>query len=226
MQHYLQFSSDNFLLAAGGVLFRLAPSSAPEPEVNTASASRSALASTSQTDALAHPTPTQARPSNINDLQVCILRHRSTGDFVLPKGRKDVNESLEQAAMRETFEETGYACEPLPCPMFTRAPNPELYTGLKPHVEPASTEPFIVTLKMQKDGCAKLIFWYLMRVVSNSTRVDGTQMPNEDFEVEFVDAREAIEKMTKPDYKSALKLAVELVENGMTMTNHRPAFNL
>jgi hypothetical protein len=79
---------------------------------------------------------------------------------------------------------------------------------------------------MQRDGSAKLIFWYLMRVVSNSApRVDGTQMPNENFEPEFIDAREAIAKITKPDHRQVVKLAVELVENGMTMTDHRPAFN-
>ncbi|KXN86929.1 hypothetical protein AN958_09524 [Leucoagaricus sp. SymC.cos] len=171
-------------------------------------------------------TPITSRPSDVNNLQICILHYKTTNDFVLPKGRKDVGESLEQAAVRETFEETGYACEPLPCTMYTRAPNPQLYTGLKPHVEPASTEPFTATLKMQKDGSAKLIFWYLMRVVSNSApRLDGTQMPNEDFEPEFVDAREAIGKITKPDYKTVAKLAVDLIENSMTMSENQPAFN-
>lgn len=236
-QHYLQFSSDNFTLAAGGVLFRLAPKDEPDP--NTTGSSAGSPPTTNgnvinEAPTQTNTTPTtpvsprrQTHPSDMEDLQVCILHHGRTGDFVLPKGRKDTNESLEQAAIRETYEESGYACEPLPCPMFTRAPNPGLYTGLKPHVEPTSTEPFTITLKMQKDGSAKLIFWYLMRVVSNSAqRVAGTQMPNEDFEPEFVAAREAIEKMTKPDYKSVIKLAVDLVENGMTMTDHRPAFNL
>ncbi len=198
--HYLQFSSDNFLLAAGGVLFKLVP---PQSE------------SSSSSSLLSAPT-----------LQICILHHKKTGDFVLPKGRKDVNESLEHAGLRETFEETGYACEPLPCTLFTRAPNPELYTGLEPHVEPKCTEPFTITFRTQRDGCAKVIFWYLMRVASNSAPVvQGSQMPNEDFEPVFLDAREAVRKLTKPEYQGVAKLAVDLVENAMTMTDHRPIFN-
>jgi len=178
---------------------------------------------------LAPPLPDSSSSSSFlttPTLQICILHHKKTGDFVLPKGRKDVNETLEHAALRETFEETGYPCEPLPCTMFTRAPNPELYTGLEPHVEPECNEPFTITFRTERDGSAKVIFWYLMRVVSNSTpRVQGTQMPNEDFESVFVDAREAVRKLTKPEYQGVAKLAVDLVENAMTMTDHRPIFN-
>ncbi|KAF9454592.1 hypothetical protein P691DRAFT_717096 [Macrolepiota fuliginosa MF-IS2] len=189
---YLQFSSDNFLLAAGGVLFRLAP----PPD------------------------------TGIDNLQICVLHHRKTNDILLPKGRKDVGEPIEQAALRETFEETGYACEPLPCPMLTRAPNPNLDTSLRPHVELESTEPFTITVKMLKDGSMKVILWYLMRMVSNSApMVQGTQMANEDFESMWVGARDAARILTRPDYRNVAKLAAELVENGMTMSDHRPAFN-
>lgn len=226
--YYLQFSSDNFVLAAGGVLFRLAPPTdsgaepIPSPSTKPSASTAPTTASTSDTPT----TPVESRPSNMSNLQICILHHKRTNDYVLPKGRKDVNESLEHAAARETFEESGYPCEPLPCPMFTRAPNPDLYTGLQPHVEPASTEPFTITFKTLKDGSGKLIFWYLMRVLSNATpRMEGTQMPNEDFDPIFVDAREGIQMLTKPDYQSVAKLAVELVENGMTRTEHRPSFN-
>lgn len=198
--HYLQFSSDNFLLAAGGVLFKLAP-----PPSDSSSSSS---------------------PLTTPILQICVLHHKKTIDFVLPKGRKDVNETLEHAALRETFEETGYPCEFLPCTMFTRAPNPDLDTGLGPHVETECTEPFTITFRTERDGSAKVIFWYLMRVVSNSTpMVQGTQMPNEDFEPVFVEAREAVRKLTRPEYQGVAKLAVDLVENAMTMTDHRPVFN-
>lgn len=224
-----QFSSDNFVIAAGGVLFRLAPPSDSSEEPSQSSSSTLPTATT--TKPLSNPQPTHTSPttshaSNVNNLQICILRHKRTGDFVLPKGRKDVSEPIERAAVRETFEETGYPCELLPCPMLTRAPNPDLYTGLKPHVEPASTEPITITFKALKDGSVKLIFWYLMRVVSNSaSRVQGTQMPNEDFDPEWVDAREAVRKLTSLDHRNVAKLAVDLVENGLTMTDHRPVFN-
>ncbi len=55
-------------------------------------------------------------------LQVCFLHHTTGDEWMLPKGRQDLGESLSEAAVRETFEETGYACELLPVTMITRAP--------------------------------------------------------------------------------------------------------
>jgi 8-oxo-dGTP pyrophosphatase MutT (NUDIX family) len=171
--------------------------------------------------------PTEYKPVDaINRLQICILRHTETNHFVLPKGRKDVKESLEHAAVRETFEESGFPCELLPCPMSIRAPNPELYIGLRPHIEAASEEPFTMTITTQKDGSLKLIFWYLMRVLSNSApRMERTQMPNEDFDSMFVDAREGINMLTKPEYQNVARSAVELVERAMASPDNRPSFN-
>src|ERR1700733_15655642 len=63
-----------------------------------------------------------------NGLQICLLhspeRDGKRGKWLLPKGRKDMGESIEAAAIRETFEETGYPCEFLPVRMPTRAPAP------------------------------------------------------------------------------------------------------
>lgn len=39
--------------------------------------------------------------------KVLLIRSRKTGEYLLPKGRKDLGEPLEQPALRETFEETG-----------------------------------------------------------------------------------------------------------------------
>ncbi|OAA64007.1 NUDIX hydrolase domain-like protein [Cordyceps fumosorosea ARSEF 2679] len=43
-----------------------------------------------------------------------LIRSRSTGEVYLPKGRKDVHEALPDAALRETWEETGVRAALLP----------------------------------------------------------------------------------------------------------------
>lgn len=41
------------------------------------------------------------------DSKILLIRSRVSGEHMLPKGRKDVGETLEETAKRETFEETG-----------------------------------------------------------------------------------------------------------------------
>jgi 8-oxo-dGTP pyrophosphatase MutT (NUDIX family) len=41
-------------------------------------------------------------------LQVCILYHTISQEYLLPKGRRDLEERTTIAALRETYEETGY----------------------------------------------------------------------------------------------------------------------
>jgi 8-oxo-dGTP pyrophosphatase MutT (NUDIX family) len=73
-----------------------------------------------QVNGIDHAHLSEARKS----LEACILWHSERSEYLLPKGRKDRGESLEQTALRETFEETGYPCKLLPVDMVTRAPEP------------------------------------------------------------------------------------------------------
>lgn len=102
------------------------------------------------------------------DLQLCILYNARRGIWVLPKGRKDCGESIEAAALRETFEETGYSCEFLPCTLETRAPLPgvDLHPSQVLTVERA-TEPFVVTTQQMKNGAMKFIWWFIARPISS-----------------------------------------------------------
>ena len=62
-------------------------------------------------------------PNASRTLQICLI-HASRARWLLPKGRKDVGESIDVTAARETYEETGYVCELVPVHMPTRAPIP------------------------------------------------------------------------------------------------------
>lgn len=59
-------------------------------------------------------------PIDPNQVQICLL-HQPKDDtlkrkekWILPKGRKDLGETVEVTAVRETYEETGFPCELMP----------------------------------------------------------------------------------------------------------------
>jgi 8-oxo-dGTP pyrophosphatase MutT (NUDIX family) len=111
----------------------------------------------------------------------------------LPKGRKDINESIAEAALRETFEETGYKCSnflPLPAPTLAPAP------GTKPMNRPIwNTEAVAIRLwpdshsrKAERVKVQKFVHWYVAEVDVDEKgvpvpRVEGTQLPYEQYDV-------------------------------------------
>lgn len=50
-----------------------------------------------------------------------LIRWRKTDEYMLPKGRKNIAETLEEAALRKTFEETSYKASLLPLLIPTQA---------------------------------------------------------------------------------------------------------
>src|ERR1700683_1542782 len=119
-------------------------------------------------------------------LQICILYHRAKQVYLLPKGRKDCGETVEAAAVRETFEETGYPCELLPCRMPTRAPLPGVNSKDAVRMADGLTEPIVMTLRQLGDAKVKVIWWFATRIKGNAVeKVEGTQTDSEDFESHF-----------------------------------------
>lgn len=59
-------------------------------------------------------------PVNPNQVQICLLFQpkdltlKRREKWILPKGRKDLGETIEATAVRETYEETGFPCEFMP----------------------------------------------------------------------------------------------------------------
>ncbi len=71
--------------------------------------------------------------------EVCLLHLLPRDEYVLAKGRRNIGESRQKAALREVKEETGYCCRLLPITMSSRAP---------PAIE---TEPFGDVLRRYTD---------------------------------------------------------------------------
>jgi len=130
--------------------------------------------------------------------KVLLIRWRTNDEYLLPKGRKDIGETLEQAALRETYEETGHTVHLLPLSMPTLATSPagsssspsptegkiptEDDTPVDPQRWIECTEPIAVQQRITRRGTNKIIFWFVAQCDSAVPPDRNTQMANEDFE--------------------------------------------
>ncbi|EGN93543.1 hypothetical protein SERLA73DRAFT_189250 [Serpula lacrymans var. lacrymans S7.3] len=154
------------------------------------------------------------KASETGHIQICILWQRRKHEWLLPKGRKDRGESIEVAAVRETFEETGYPCEILPCNMPTRAPVAHVDATDVVRIADDAIEPFAVTVRDLGRKGVKFIWWYLTRVIGEKR--EGTQMASEAFDSYFFDAEEAIAKLTFQKDRDVVSKALGLVRDSGT----------
>ncbi|KAH6671516.1 NUDIX hydrolase domain-like protein [Plectosphaerella plurivora] len=117
--------------------------------------------------------------------KVLLIRSRGSGECMLPKGRKDVGESLEETARRETFEETGVRVELLPVSIRTLATAAEA-TELP--VPSTVTEPIAMNQRTTSEGVLKIIFWYVAVADSSGVQEEKTtHQENEDFDTIWTD---------------------------------------
>ncbi|KAH9012704.1 hypothetical protein EDB84DRAFT_1534971, partial [Lactarius hengduanensis] len=72
--------------------------------------------------------------------------------------REDRGEDVTVAAVRETFEETGYPCERLLLDPITRAPEAGAQVKDAAVPVPGSEEPFMLTLRRTEDGVVEFIW--------------------------------------------------------------------
>lgn len=143
---------------------------------------------------------------------VCIIR---SGDkrrgWLLPKGRKNVGESLEDTAVREVFEETGYRCTLMPLKMHTRATLVDDFQDAVRTV-PGACEPLMVSLRQGPTG-QKLVFWYVAQVDESEPWERDTQMANESFEPAMYPPIEAAKLLVHAEEKALVRRAYDLFEN-------------
>jgi 8-oxo-dGTP pyrophosphatase MutT (NUDIX family) len=117
---------------------------------------------------------------------------------ILPKGRKNIGEDLLTAALRETFEETGFRFAALPLPVATRATRPsgsgefDVVRDLL-NCEPAAVSAYTCI----HTGAFKLVFWFAAQGDSAALPVTGTrELWEEGMSAQWVDAAEAAAQMT------------------------------
>jgi 8-oxo-dGTP pyrophosphatase MutT (NUDIX family) len=147
-------------------------------------------------------------------LRICLIYHHARGEWLLPKGRKDRGESVTAAAVRETFEETGYPCELLPLDLITRVPAADAQTPDAAMAVSGSEEPFMVTLRRTKEGGVQILSWFAAVCTAGADKVvgaPGLQTEVEDYESAFFEVDEAMRVATFQVDRDVIARAVELV---------------
>ncbi|KAI0314701.1 hypothetical protein OF83DRAFT_1063381 [Amylostereum chailletii] len=116
--------------------------------------------------------------------KVVVVHDTARDSWFLPRGRKDVGESLEQTALREGFEESGFRAEFLP-----------LYFSSNAVVSPGKvddglrTEPIFISIVRSgphlrrngtfNTGTEYLAFYYVGQIPADAVREENTGMDDE-----------------------------------------------
>ena len=136
---YQLLLSPEFLICAGSVLFRL-PSRCSVTNISPVlnGSARFHSSKPSNNNSIVPLTPLLDGSSDDDEpdepLQICLIHHLRKQEYLLSKGRKDqFEDSLIVTAMRETYEEMGYPCRPLPVTITTRAPTPGKDIKVRPN---------------------------------------------------------------------------------------------
>jgi 8-oxo-dGTP pyrophosphatase MutT (NUDIX family) len=89
--------------------------------------------------------------------KMLLIRWKKNGEILLPKGRKNIGETLEDAAKREIYEETGVQVTLLPLQIPTLAtPGAAAKQSYG-----FSTEPVALSQRISNGGVLKIIFWFV-----------------------------------------------------------------
>ena len=167
---------------------------------------------------------------HLSSAHICLQKYlREQDRWILPKGRRNLNESRPCAALREVKEETGYACRLLPVTMQTRCPPaddddpnvPDL-----PREESRITEPFMLMVRdttaatasksdlFGEEESVKLIWWYVAVYEGNIDQTSqGLSPKGEDwYSVEWFSYRDAVERLSFETDREVVRRAIEIVE--------------
>ncbi|RGP75517.1 nudix domain-containing [Fusarium sporotrichioides] len=141
--------------------------------------------------------------------KVLLIHQRSTGEYMLPKGRKNIGEALEETALRETFEETGVKAQLLPVHITSIA------TTAQGTDRPREiTEPIAVSQRMARDGVLKIMFWYIGTADSMIAPKQGTQQEGEDFDPVWVSFGDVESTVSWDDDRRIVSKAIDTVQKG------------
>ena len=160
---------------------------------------------------------------NLSTHQIGILHHLAKNEYLLPKGRRNCNESRREAAVREITEETGYPCRLLPVTMSTRTP-PTIETEQlsdEARVYADVCEPFNLQIRHLGPGDVKLIWWYIAAVDDEGNqrrRIEQTKHDEGLFAVEFHDYATVLEKLTFSLDRDMVRRAIEIVTATSSVT--------
>ncbi|KAK6501560.1 hypothetical protein TWF481_009396 [Arthrobotrys musiformis] len=155
--------------------------------------------------------------------KICLLNltSRSSDILTLPKGRRNLNETRKDAAVRETNEETSYKCSLLPVTMGTRLTLPEDDEDVRDRVREYEfcTESFYMQFRRagrEKEGRGKIVWWFIAAVDGEDYERkreggwDGTV--KEGVKVEWKEYGDAVEELSYETDIEVVKAAWGILE--------------
>jgi 8-oxo-dGTP pyrophosphatase MutT (NUDIX family) len=151
--------------------------------------------------------------SDASRKRVCLSNIIAKNEWVFAKGRRNIDESRKDAALREFHEETGYRCKLLPVDMRTRATAADEPPDAPdmPLVHRGLTEPFMCTVRnLPGESGVKIIWWFIAELDGIEA---GKGLGEEDLRSEFFDFEEAVEKPWFKTDRKVLRRAIEIVED-------------
>ncbi|KAI9463930.1 hypothetical protein F5148DRAFT_1210563 [Russula earlei] len=121
--------------------------------------------------------------------KVVLVNDTSRNKWFLPRGRKDIGETLEQCALREAYEESGYRVQFLPLHLLSRAPAPPERPTAR-HELMVSEPIYITTTEFGPyyrrgvrepvdSGGEYITFYYVGQIPADAVREELTGMPDE-----------------------------------------------
>ncbi|KAI4861789.1 NUDIX domain-containing protein [Hypoxylon rubiginosum] len=141
--------------------------------------------------------------------RVLLLYEGACDEWLLPKGRRNCNESRKEAAIREVREESGCAIQLRPITMNTRAPSELEAADVKdePRAYDSLTEPFMLDVRdLGNSKGVKLVWWFVAEL--GGVQGDGEAQ----FRPEFVQCDRAVEQLTFQKDREVLGKALEIME--------------
>ncbi|KAK6348223.1 hypothetical protein TWF718_006033 [Orbilia javanica] len=144
---------------------------------------------------------------HLSTRKICLLSIASRGGetLTLPKGRRNINETRKEAAVRETTEETSYKCSLLPVKMGTRLTLPDDDEDVRDHVRVYDdcTESFHMQFRRigrEKEGRAKIVWWFVAKVdeedYEGKKAGEWDGKVKEGVRVEWKDYQDAVEELS------------------------------
>jgi 8-oxo-dGTP pyrophosphatase MutT (NUDIX family) len=123
---------------------------------------------------------------NRADQKVLLNYKKEIDEWLLPKGHIESGETIEAAAQREIFEETGY--------------ENKVRDILAVQVRPDKYNPEI----------EKIIFWFFSEL-TNDKKQEGTQEKGEDYMGKWFTKEEALIKLNRAEYKKLVEKGFSLL---------------
>lgn len=147
----------------------------------------------------------------VHTRQICLVHYQEKDEWLLAKGRRNVGESRQTAALREVREETGYKCTLMPVTLSSQAP-PAIETVYYPdehRLHHGACEPFMVTFRYLADGTnVKMIWWFMAAIEEDTPQGSGEGQ----FEARLFDFEEALSRLTYESDRNVVREAIKIFE--------------